>query len=182
LPKIPNLLKKIKRKMIQKEKLKILFNILPINEIRNIIYKRQIGVKGVDKKKLIEALLKEDWTNKEFEEVLDLCKLIKEEDKPLGFYISKVESIDLKDLKKILSKNPARFDESGHLEEDGFEFEEKENKLIGKYYRKIVRSDIAPSGEIRELSNTYIVSFEINLESKLLFISSDVIYPLVVSF
>ena len=167
--------------MEDKSELEILLNLLPISEIRNIIYERGLSAKNIHKEKLINTLLKKDWTEEQIEDLKKHYNLLKEEEKPYGFFIIKIKSIDLNSFINNISKKLAEFDDNGNLINDGYEYNESNNKLIGKYYRKIIKPDISLKGEIREVTNTYSAGFELNFDNKLLFISSDTFYPIAVS-
>lgn len=159
-----------------KEDLREILRLFPIYQIRMIIKERGIGVKSRDQEELIDALVEEEWTDDEFEELIDRLRTIKEEGRPLGYYICAIENApEIESLELDLLQSEAQFDDEGHIEEDGYQIHHSsERELEATRWRiDIEREFDFRTGEVETSENVKPVDFTVDLEENRVFIDTN---------
>jgi len=161
---------------VDKEDLREILRLFPIYQIRMIIKERGTGVKSRDQEELIDALVEEEWTGQEFDELIDRLQTIQEEGRPLGYYICAVEEApDIEVLKRELLQNEAKFDDEGHILEDGYQIHHtSETELEATRWKiDIEREFNFRTGEIETSENVKPVDFTVNLDEDRVFIDTN---------
>ncbi|WP_336337344.1 hypothetical protein [Haloarcula brevis] len=141
-----------------------------------IVDERGTGVKSRDPEELIDALVQEEWTDEEYESLVDRLQTIQEEGRPLGYYICKInEAPSIETLKQELLQNEAQFDDEGHIQKEGYQVRHtSETELEATRWRIDVEKDFNfRTGEIETSEDVKPVDFEVNLDDMRVLIDTN---------
>lgn len=163
--------------MVDYEELNNLLNMLPMDILREIAYKKGIKIKERNKNNYIREFIKNlkstktldqtlVFTEEEIEELIEFVKKLEEEDKPIRNYLMKISDVNLHELKKKFEKNKAEFNEEGKLKTDGYEiieYVENEYLKVRRWVRK-EKYFLSTSGKPDHTEKTDFYEFEIDLK------------------
>ena len=92
---------------VDKDKLENALQMLPIQQLREIIDERGLSKTSRSSSELIDAILADQWTEIEFQSLLNRIANNEEETEPLGFYIAEIseyESLNDRELEEELGE------------------------------------------------------------------------------
>lgn len=111
--------------MVDEADVRDLLSLYKIGDLRTLIDEKGISYKSNSKEDLIDVLIEEhDWTDDEYNELVDRYQRIVEGKRPLGHYLFRIVSVDLElesVSERLLERNEATFDESGDLNSTGYQ-------------------------------------------------------------
>lgn len=161
---------------VDNDDLREILRLFPLYQIRMIVDERDTGVKSRNPEELIDALVEEQWTEGEYKELINRLQTIQEEGRPLGYYICQIEdSPAIDSLEQELLIDGAKFDEEGHIEEEGYEIHHTSDSMIeGTRWRIDVEREFNfRTGEVERNEKTKPVDFEVNLNEMRAFIDTN---------
>ena len=161
---------------VDKENLREILRLFPIYQIRMIIDERGTGVKSRDQEELIDALVEEEWTDEEYQELIDRLQTIQEEGRPLGYYLCQIgEAPEIEEVVQELRRNEAQFNDDGHLLEGGYQIHHtSERELeVTRWKIDIEREFNFRTGEVEKDENVKPVDFRVDLEEERVFIETS---------
>lgn len=161
---------------VDNEDLREVLRLFPIYQIRMIIEEREIGVKSRDQEELIDALVEEEWTEKEYRNLIERLQTIQEEGRPLGYYLHHIkDGPEIEELEQELRTNEAEFDDQGRLLEDGYQIHHiSETELEATRWKiDIEREFNFRTGEVEKEENVKPVEFSVKFDENRVFINTN---------
>lgn len=161
---------------VDQEDLREILRLFPLYQIRMIVDERGTDAKSRDPEELIDALVQEEWTDEEYESLVDRLQTIQEEGRPLGYYICKInDSLAIETLEQELLQNEAQFDDEGHIKKEGYQVHHSsETELEATRWRIDVERDFNfRTGEVETSENVKPVDFEVDLDDMRVFIDTN---------
>ena len=161
---------------VDKEDLREVLRLFPIYQIRMIIKERNIGVKSRDQEELIDALVSDEWSDKEYEELIERLKTIEEEGRPLGYYLCKIaESPEIEETVQELRENEAQFDEEGRLLKSGYQIHHTSDSELEatRWKIDIERNFNFRTGEVEKNEKVLPVDFTVDLNDERVYIDTN---------
>ena len=161
---------------VDTENLREILRLFPIYQLRMIIDERGTGVKSNDPEELINALVEEEWTEAEYENLIERLQTIQEEGRPIGYYLCQIEeSPEIEALDEELRQNEAKFDDEGHLSEGGYQIHHTtETELEATRWKiDIEREFNFRTGEVEKQENVKPVDFTVSLDEGLVYIDTN---------
>jgi hypothetical protein len=161
---------------IDEEDLREILRLFPIYQTRLIIEERETGVKSRDQEELIDALVAEKWTEDEYQTLIERLQTIKEEGRPLGYYICQIEdSPSMEDIEQELHQDEAKFDEQKRLLKGGYEIHHvSESELKATRWKvKTEREFNFRTGEVEKNEVTLPVEFTVDQNKERVYIDTS---------
>ena len=160
---------------MDKKRLKLLFEMFPMPILKEIAYKKEAVIKTRSKEELVKKFLELEWTEKEIETYNNFLKELFQEKKPISYYLAKIKSVDIDNLKKKLEKSKAIIGEvngRNTIINNGYEILEYEEKKIlrAREWKKDFRRYIGPFGQIIEEPVIKRYEFSIDLDENMLYL------------
>lgn len=164
------------------DKLRAALEMLKIRELRDLGYERDVDVSSNRKEDWVEELLQQDWSEDQFDGLINWIETLEREDQPRGRYMVKIGELESlgnsgssQDFEQKLSNREVAFSEDkSTVESEGFEVEEKDDEsLEGTYWTKTDDYILDPLGELRETSKIYGTGFEVDFSEDRLYIQAS---------
>lgn len=161
---------------VDQEDLREVLRLFPIYQTRMLIKERNVGVKSRDQEELIDALVSDEWTEEEYQELIDRLRTIEEEGRPLGYYLCQIgDSPEIEELEQELQQNEAQFDDEGRLLEGGYQIHHTSNsELEATRWKVVVERDFNfRTGEVEKDEKVLPVDFTVNLDDERVYIETS---------
>jgi len=153
---------------------------MPISILRNLVDERNLGVTSRSSDELIESLVDDGWTDRQYEELKERLGAIKLEKEPYGRYIVNLGGLNQgvdpdqrthQRIEAILETNTCVFDETG-LAEPGFEIDTvNESTVTGIHWTKSINYTLSPLNEVKTQETVYATGFNFDLDTRILLIN-----------
>jgi len=149
-------------------------------ELQKLVEDRSLNVDKRKPDEMIQALLSQEWTEEELEDIKDQFLKIQKEKSPLGHYIGEIASLpnstsqaEYKELKEVLLINEAAR-EDGELLEEGFEILKANPDIVeGIYWTQTQTYQMDALNNFRSTERTYNMGLEFDLNERRLRIIAD---------
>jgi len=161
---------------VDDEDLREVLRLFPIYQIRMIIDERGVDVKSKDQEELIDALVEENWTDEEFDELVERLQTIQEDGRPLSYYLCDInEQVSIADAEQELRRNEAEFSDDGGITEGGFQIHmTSETELEATRWKIDVEREFNfRTGEVETSEEIKPVDFHLDLEKNLVYIDTN---------
>lgn len=154
--------------------------VFPISIIREIVLRKNAGIKGNNKTELIKRLIEQDLlTDDDYSEYMELDKIIKEEKRTISSFISKLgnQHLDLNIFATKLSANPYSYDEvNEYVSEAGFgKVEVDSDRLSFEYWYDIPKLEELPGGRTKRDHKSEVLRMTIDKSSELIEVHSKTV-------
>ena len=161
---------------VDDERLREILRLFKLYQIRMIIEERGTDATSNDQEELIDALVDEEWTDEEFEGLIDLLQVFGQEGRSLGYYICVIEERpEIETLVEYLRQDEAEFDQEGGLVEGGYEINEiTDTELEVTRWKVDIDKDFNfRTREIEVSEDIKPLSFKINTDEERVFIETN---------
>lgn len=151
-----------------------------INQVRSVVEDHDLVVSKGEVEPMIDALLASEWTEEQFEDLIDHFEEIQLEKSPWGYYVGDIsdypnftDSPVHTELKEQLNLNPAKR-EDGELLREGFELDTvTESEITGIYWTQTQTFRLNALRKLTSIERTYDMGFDIDLENDIILINTD---------
>ena len=162
--------------IVDDEELREILRLFKLYQIRMIIEERGTNITSNDQEELIDALVDEEWSEEEFENLIDRLQIFGQEGRPLGYYICVIEEHpDIETFTRTLRQHEAEFDEEGHLIEGGYQINDISDTEFEatRWKVDINKSFNFRTGEIEMSEDVKPVSFTVDTDEERVFIETN---------